>query len=243
MNYIKTNTLDTNIINQIIDFANKNDYEPFWADELCGEFNHFHYITENGQLLSFIGIMPTSENSIEITGFTAPSFRHQGHFSRLLKEALAEISATNLSIYCEEKLTYTFTNVRHAYDNYMMILDSKNRETYESGDEILEYCYEYETFTELIYVLVENSIPLGLLKIHLMGDSACIHHVAIRKPFRGLGYGKRLLNGALKIFFKENDYDIVLHVTSNNTAAVNLYKSAGFILLESLEYYGIDYLP
>lgn len=245
MNYTKTNSLSTNIINQIIDFANENDYEPFWADIISGKFNHFHYITETGKLVSFIGIMPIAENSVEITGMTLPGHRHCGHFSDLLKKALAELSEHNLNIFCEQSLDYPFMLTSLEYNDYLMKLSAGNfpKAAKAPDYELLQYIAEYEDYTELIFVLSTNNEAVGLLKIHQQEYTACIHDVIIRKRFRNSGCATKLLAGALEIFAKENSHDLLLHVKSNNVAAVKLYTNAGFEITQSLEYYRINYRP
>ncbi len=244
MNYYSTNSLNNSIINQIITYSDTHGYEPFWADELSGPYNHFHYITEQEKLVCFIGIMPLSQTTAEITGFTNPDFMHLGLFSELLQKTLAQLSPYNLEYFCEQELTYPFLTCTLAHEDYLMKLSSnKISANALASDNIIRCTYEYDDFGEDIFVLLQNSEPVGFLKIQTQQNSCCVHNVLIRKRFRNSGCATRLLAGVLHILAKENSHDLLLHVKSNNVAAVKLYTNTGFEIIESLKYYRINYRP
>lgn len=104
--------------------------------------------------------------------------------------------------------------------------------------EVLEYITEIEdaSSTEFTYLLLVDSVPVGLLKITCSDGaaSAAMHHVQIRRPFRGRGHGKRLLIGALLSFFDHHTCDLLLHVSGRNQIACHLYQEIGFTIIESL---------
>ncbi len=244
MNYHKTNSLNNNIIDQILAYSDQSGYEPFWADEITGPYNHFYYITEHEKLACFIGIMPLSETYAEITGFTNPEFAHHGLFSELLQKALTELTPYNLDFFCEKKLAYPFITSTLTHEDYLMKLPAKKLPANDiSIDNILRYTYEYEDFDEDIFVLLQNDEAVGFLKVQTRQNSCCVHNVLIRKRFRNSGCATKLLAGTLSILAKENSHDLLLHVKSNNVAAVKLYTKAGFEIIESLEYYRINYCP
>lgn len=242
MEYIACNQLDNSIIRQLEEHSLLNGYEPFFARSIDGVFHHFHLLVLDGQLIAFIGILPISEVCVEITGYTHLPYRHQGHFSHLLKNVLTELSATSITeILADRMLKFSFLHCTPAHSEYLMKLSRKKfaPSLNMNNVEILEYCNLFESFKEYIYVLESDSIAIGLLKITLDAEttSACLHHVQIRKSMRKKGHGKRLLIGALRMFFEENDCDILLHVTGTNTPAVTLYQNTGFQIIQSLDYF------
>lgn len=250
MVYISTNSLDNNIIMQLETLSDEIGYEPYFSALENSYHNAFHYYMENGQILSFIGLMPVksaSGNTVELTGFTCKTHRHMGLFSSLLKNALTELSDAGINhIISSHNFSYSFINSAFSHSEYLMTLnlsdcDSKPNSLVEDNTnnniEILEYVYDYDLYEEWIYVLLVEGIACGMLKFTVDNNTACLNHVFIRKSFRSKGYGKRLLIGALNMFSTENPYNILLHVSSTNTVAVKLYKSLNFEITESLDYF------
>lgn len=256
MDYIACNTLDNSIIRQLEELRTLTGYEPFFAASAAGSFRHFHILLSDGKIISFLGLLPLSETSVEITGFTHPAHQGKGCFTQLLQNALRELSLTQVKeILADRRLDFPFVQSLPAYSEYLMSLSPEQftphsgvrSEASGSNDdniflkdiEIIEYCSHDNTAAEYVYVLSVNSSPAGLLKIshENASPSACLHHVQIRKSMRGHGYGKSLLEGALKIFFEENTCDVLLHVTGRNIPAVKLYENAGFQIIQSLDYF------
>lgn len=253
MDYIACNALDHSMIRQLETLNILTDYEPFYAASVTGTFRHFFLCLSHGRILSFLSLLPLSDTSVEITGYTHPGHRHKGYFSQLLQNALWELSLSPIrDILSDRPLNFPFVLSTPAYSEYLMSLspedyfspvDSCTKASAGTSSscttEITEYCIPNQDCTEYIYVLHVSSIPAGLLKISHDANSpcACLHHVQIRKSMRSHGYGKRLLNGALKMFFEENTCNILLHVTSNNTPAVKLYTNTGFQIIQSLDYF------
>ena len=69
-------------------------------------------------------------------------------------------------------------------------------------------------------------------------QAAFIHSLYVDKDFRSKGIGKKLLSEVINILKKESLESVELTVDPVNTAAINLYKRSGFILvrLEKNEY-------
>lgn len=241
MKYFACNTLSEKNINQILNLTGTTDYIPFFVSKIPDSYNHFHFFMSQKQIVSFLGIMPISDTAVEITAFTQYEYRHQGLFSNLLKNALTELNQSYITdIYSDQKLNFPFISNKYSHSEYLMQLkdtDKLSTDNPYDNTEIIEYSFPEENSTEYCYVIMENSTALGLLKITREENSASLHHVLIRKSFRGKGYGKRLLVGALKMFSEENQCNILLHVTSTNIPAVNLYRQTGFMIIQSLDYY------
>lgn len=247
MNYTRTNHLTKTILTQL-DALPETEYIPFYEENLYCDYSAFHFLTENNRLVSFMGIMPVSENTVELTAYTFPGFRHQGHFTFLLKNVMNDlVRVPSLRILSAQKLLFPFIKNNVSHQEYLMMLNHENYtvKSCENKFTVLEYICESEEETEYIYILkqnTENNTALGILKItcETGSETACLHHVKIRRQFRNRGYGFLLISRALELFRNNKNCDIVLHVTSTNTAAFHLYQKLGFQIIQSLEYYHLE---
>lgn len=238
MNYYAENKLTSKELSVLDKLSGSCSYVPFYVPEITGYYHHFHFIKENDEILSFLGIMPVSENTVEITALTHPSVRHHGYFTFLLKNVMFELSAFRIgNILSDRKLDFPFLQNSYSHSEYLMQLPFSTDFLFHP--EIMEYTSESDNQQNYLYLITDCEKTAGFLRItrDTGSSSACLHHVFIRKSFRGLGYGKRLLTGALALFFQKNSCDILLHVTSTNTAAVHLYQESGFHIAESLDYF------
>ena len=68
------------------------------------------------------------------------------------------------------------------------------------------------------------------------GTSVYLWGLEIRSRFRGKGYGKAFFLQVLKQL-EQNAPAVLLQVSGDNTAALNLYKKTGFRITETLSYY------
>ncbi len=247
MNYTRTNRLDNFILTQL-DTLPETEYMPFYAEYLDAAYCAFHFLTDNDCFISFVGIMPVSTDTVELTAYTAPAFRRQGHFTFLLKKVMQELDRfPSLRILSEQKLLFPFIKNTFSHQEYLMKLnhDATLCPVQDKTAAVLEYIFETPEETEYIYVLKMQSIPLGIMKItrETGSKNACLHHIKIRRPFRNSGYGFLLLSQALTLFRKkitQKNCGIVLHVTSTNTAALRLYQKLGFQIIQSLDYYRLE---
>lgn len=256
MDYIKTNHPDKTVLAQL-DRLTEPDYIPYYEENSYSDYPAFHFLIMENRLVSFIGIMPVHENTVELTAYTFPAFRRQGHFTFLLKHVMEELSHfPSLHILSGQELFFPFIKNIFSHREYLMKLTPEDFvwENSDDGLTILEYTFEDDRETEYIYVLQQTSEKnaLGILKItrETGSDTACLHHAQIRKPFRNRGYGSALLSRALRHFLSgktenlrrgslsdKKNCAIVLHVTSTNTAAFHLYQKLGFQIIQSLDYY------
>ncbi len=242
MNYTKTNRLNARIISRL-DSLNSGAYVPFYIKECSAGYHAFHYLTEHNCLVSFVGIMPVNENSVELTAYTFPSYRHQGHFTFLLENVMKELTkASCCHIFSEQMLDFPFIKNIPSHAEYLMQLTYRDYTAVSKPAAFDTKLLEYHCETESVYVLTEGKNAVGLLKLTCEKNSktACIHHVQIRKKYRHKGYGTLLVSHTLDSFLQKKNCDMVLHVTSTNTAAVHLYQKLGFRIIQSLDYYRLE---
>jgi ribosomal protein S18 acetylase RimI-like enzyme len=79
-----------------------------------------------------------------------------------------------------------------------------------------------------------------MLRLDDMGDQVGIYAFEVRLGYRGLGYGRQMLEEAIRIIRAGTQKTIMLDVETDNTNAIGLYLSCGFEVKTTYDYYGLD---
>jgi len=87
------------------------------------------------------------------------------------------------------------------------------------------------------YLATLHGKPLGCLRLDDMGDQVGIYAFEIRMGYRGLGYGRQMLEEAIRTTRAETQKRIMLDVETGNTNAIGLYRSCGFEVKTTYDYY------
>ncbi|WNB91515.1 GNAT family N-acetyltransferase [Bacillus sp. NEB1478] len=95
--------------------------------------------------------------------------------------------------------------------------------------------YEHSAKYNAYFVcLMEEDTLLGWVQIdkafdYLTGDEiGWVNDLFVKKPYRGKGYSKLLMEEALKEFRKNGYSDVRLNVYTHNQKAMSLYERMGF---------------
>ena len=104
--------------------------------------------------------------------------------------------------------------------------------------------YDYESLNSGVnktYIILDNNNIIGFIHIQDLIDEIDIIDIVIDEEYRRKGYGKSLIN---YIFDLYKDKKVILEVSVDNEAAVNLYKSLNFNVINVRKgyYNGIDAL-
>jgi ribosomal-protein-alanine N-acetyltransferase len=83
--------------------------------------------------------------------------------------------------------------------------------------------------SELVF-LSENGKQVGSLILCYNGVSASVFSLAVLEKYRGKGYGKKLMDGAIKRSKERGCKTLELNTEVDNTIANKLYESMGFHL-------------
>lgn len=108
------------------------------------------------------------------------------------------------------------------------------------GEKNLEESVWQERIENTLFALSENT-PVGMIAFSFekkikIKHVAYIHGVYVRPEFRGKEIGKKLIEHVLKVIRQNNAITkIRLTVTSEQVAALNLYKSYGFDIVGKLK--------
>ncbi|WP_035832274.1 GNAT family N-acetyltransferase [Kaistia adipata] len=71
--------------------------------------------------------------------------------------------------------------------------------------------------------------PQGFILIRTVADQAEVLTIAVAPASRGRGYGRQLMEDALRGLYRDLVPEIFLEVDEGNAAAVALYRSLGFV--------------
>lgn len=82
--------------------------------------------------------------------------------------------------------------------------------------------------------------PLGTVRLDFMDELIGIYAFEVRLGYRGLGYGREMLEQLIHIAKAQSHKPIMLDVETNNTNAIGLYKSCGFEIKTTYDYYELN---
>ena len=88
------------------------------------------------------------------------------------------------------------------------------------------------------FMNIDNVASLYVLK---RNNSYIIRDIYVLPEHRGLGYGRKLLEGIVE-FLRPKKLPVFLYVDPGNEVAVSLYKSVGFVLSAANSTHGDKYL-
>jgi ribosomal-protein-alanine N-acetyltransferase len=71
--------------------------------------------------------------------------------------------------------------------------------------------------------------PHGFILIRTVADQAEVLTIAVAPSSRGRGYGRQLMEEALRCLYRDLVPEIFLEVDEGNRSAVSLYQSLGFV--------------
>lgn len=87
---------------------------------------------------------------------------------------------------------------------------------------------------ERYYLLVQNGTVIGQLNLHLETDEIVkLRLISVLQAYRGKGYGKMLLDKAVKVAQAEKRTYLRLFVNQKNASAIACYERYGFTPIRS----------
>jgi ribosomal protein S18 acetylase RimI-like enzyme len=93
------------------------------------------------------------------------------------------------------------------------------------------------------YVATLDGDPVGTLNIQTIDGDKYIYGFVVRPAYRRRGYGREILACLLRELAAERPQPVYLEVETENTPAVNLYRSLGFEELVTYDYYRLKEMP
>jgi ribosomal protein S18 acetylase RimI-like enzyme len=87
------------------------------------------------------------------------------------------------------------------------------------------------------YIAMLDHQPIGTLNVQNLGGDAYIYGFVVRPDQRGCGYGKEILARTIADIVAERPQPIFLEVETDNDPAFGLYRSFGFEVTATYDYY------
>ena len=82
--------------------------------------------------------------------------------------------------------------------------------------------------------------PVGMLRLHEMKESVGIYGFGVLPDYRGRGYGRQMLEEAIRIVQANSQKTIMLDVETDNLNAIGLYRSCGFEMKTTYDYFVVE---
>ncbi len=90
---------------------------------------------------------------------------------------------------------------------------------------------------ECFYLGVLDHKPIGTLRLIQMEERVGIYSFVMHPTYRGHGYGRQMLQEAIHLARQQEHQEITLEVDVTNTNAIGLYRSSGFEITTTYDYY------
>ncbi len=81
--------------------------------------------------------------------------------------------------------------------------------------------------------------PVGTLRLDEFDGVIGIYGFGVVPAYRGRGYGRQMLEETIRIIRKTTQQPIMLDVETDNTPAIGLYKSCGFQIKTTYDYFNL----
>lgn len=206
------------------------------------------------ELLSAIAVYDMGETHskkdvAELVAFTGPKHRGKGYFKLLfqsLKEELKDVSL-RFAVYEDTAVAKTRATVKSTL---------KSIGAHPDHDELLMKLF---LVTEKEFEVPKLSInitslkasdaddptfrvttPFGECLFKIYDNTAYVYGILTYEKFQNKGFAAGMLKQLFSYLRKKDINGVTLEVSSENTAALNLYKKLGFEVVERLTYYYLD---
>lgn len=80
--------------------------------------------------------------------------------------------------------------------------------------------------------------PVGVVRVEEVPTELGVYGFFVHPRYRGRGHGRQLLEETIAIARKHSHKPVILEVDIQNLVAFNLYRSLGFVVERTYEYYG-----
>ncbi|MBQ4283526.1 MAG: GNAT family N-acetyltransferase [Lachnospira sp.] len=213
-------------------------YEPYYDTEGDDSFVHVVALDEHGNLVGFLGGI-ILDNVVEITALVHPSFRKQGIFKAMLNKIKETYKAKKFigTIPDEFRQAIKDSSIKPEYvhSELLMKLDNNCILTDNISDSYeCMFSDDYENF--LMYSEDEDE-PVAVCNLDFAGSFTNISGVFVDEDMRDQGIGTIFMKELINAYFEEFEVPVILHVNSNNIAAIKLYEKCGFKTAECVDYY------
>jgi ribosomal protein S18 acetylase RimI-like enzyme len=91
----------------------------------------------------------------------------------------------------------------------------------------------------VFYIAALAGTPVGTLNVQIVEGEPYIYGFVVQPAYRRRGYGRQFLTSILAELLEEQPRDVWLEVDPENTPALALYRSIGFEVVRTFEYWAV----
>lgn len=207
---------------------------------------------------------------VEITAMIHPDYRHQKIFSSLLSKLHSMIkeqtnqfnkknnTSVSVQFICtvNNKKAEKYHLALHSCE-YLMILNDMDifeqqnqnliSKNFNPFNKMKNKYSSYFSTDKSCYMLFccNSSSPIAVCELTYMSSYTCISNVYVDCEQRGKKIGTLLMTQLIQDYFnvEHKKQPLILHVSSTNPAALQLYKNCGFSVCEQVNYYCVNVVP
>ncbi|MBE5965162.1 MAG: GNAT family N-acetyltransferase [Lachnospira sp.] len=207
---------------QIQQMLSTEEYELFYdLDEYIYDIYFIAY--EEDSIVSVISLF-YEESKVFVTAFTKKEYRKKGYFKALMESVCKNVKKLGITELYSQDEAAAKLGFEYAYSEYLMSFDKFYNQKLKG----------IKANSDKIYIS-EGRKRLGELSYYVGEHFVTIYDVEIYFKYRGQGFGKKLMQGAIDYIYTNLKKPVILHVSGENVTAFNLYKKLGFLVKEELQ--------
>lgn len=111
---------------------------------------------------------------------------------------------------------------------------------FEYNEEDIVLPEEEEKHGSMILIAEFNHNIIGKVHLELSNGIGGIYGFGVLPEYRRKGFGRQILTRAIEILVEKDSKEIMLQVLAKNKKALDLYKSCGFEVTSTMDYYEIN---
>lgn len=133
-------------------------------------------------------------------------------------------------------------SLREATDADRPLIVKTLSEAFGDPEDVTENIYQQiDTPDRVTYIGEVEGRPVGVIRALLAGDDAgSIHALGVKADEQGKGYGTKMLKQMVQQLFRMGRTKLELDVETENKAALEIYKRAGFAENGGYEFYLLE---
>lgn len=227
------------------------------------KINEFMFYDDN-KLVGYAGICDFGGDEIEVNGMVHPEYRRRGIFTRLfslVKDEFNKRDSKGMLLLSDNNSIGGISFIKRITDDYHhseydmnLDMDVIHKENFDNlvfrkaaKEDITKIAGENLKFFndndidgilfDSTYVLETGNVIIGRVRLEIVDNIGGIYGLEILPEFRGKGYGRELLIRSINKLKESKVNAINLQVETKNNNALNLYKSCGFKVNYTMDYY------
>jgi ribosomal protein S18 acetylase RimI-like enzyme len=227
------------------------------------KINEFMFYDDN-KLVGYAGICDFGGDEIEVNGMVHPEYRRRGIFTRLfslVKDEFNKRDSKGMLLLSDNNSIGGISFIKRITDDYHhseydmnLDMDVIHKENFDNlvfrkaaKEDITKIAGENFEFIndndidgilfDSTYVLETGNVIIGRVRLEIVDNIGGIYGLEILPEYRGKGYGRELLIRSINKLKESKVNAINLQVETKNNNALNLYKSCGFKVNYTMDYY------